>query len=56
MGGKAPKAPPKPAPVAVPTESDTAEVKRGAQQEALKKKQKQQTLFGGAPAVKNTLG
>jgi len=53
MGGKTP---PKPAPVAVPTEADTAKVKRGAQQDALKRKQKQQTLFGGAPATKNTLG
>jgi len=57
--GKGAKAPPKPNPVAVPTEADTAQVKRTSQIEEARRRQHQRTVFGGSQGGmpnKNMLG
>ena len=38
---------PKAAPLATPTEADTAEVKRSSQLDEAKRRKRQQTVFGG---------
>lgn len=47
--GKGPKVkkPPTPAPVAVPQEANTAQLERSNMRDALQKKKRQQTVYGG---------
>lgn len=59
MGGSSkPKPPPKPAPIATPSEADTAQVTRSSQQDEIKRKKRQQTVFssGNDFGSKNVLG
>lgn len=58
MGGSKPKPPPKPAPIATPSEADTAQVKRSSQQDEMRRRKRQQTVFGGdmGAGSKNVLG
>ena len=57
-GPKKPKPPPKAAPIATPTEVDTAQVARSSQLDEIKRKKRQQTVFAGGNdfGSKNVLG
>lgn len=50
--------PPKPAPLATPTEADTAQVKRSTQLEEAKRRKRQRTVYagGGETGASNVLG
>lgn len=57
MGKGKPKPPPKPAPVATPEVADSQELERSAVREQLRKKKRQQTVYGGGMGGgKQTLG
>lgn len=47
-------APPKPAPIATPSEADTAGVKRSTQMDEAKRRKRQQTVYGGSDMNKGS--